>query len=215
MRTPDRNGTSARDDNIVAPSPQKGATGRSTTKGEVPPGLLDRYLIERDRQGRPERFYRDHRAVDPMFRDEGKKLVAGQSYPDTIADMMKIAQHRSWTQVRVTGDEAFRREAWIQARTLGIEVKGYKPRDRDRQAAGDRSPPAPPSRDHVTGSPVRLAEQRLKDAAVVVRRLISDPAAQARLIERAYEKVRGGRPQDFQESQKSRAGRSENDRARR
>lgn len=92
MRTPDRNGTSARDDNIVAPSPQKGATWRSTTKGEVPPDLLDRCLIERDRQGRPERFYRDDRAVDPIFRDEGKKLVVGQSYPDTIADMMKIAQ---------------------------------------------------------------------------------------------------------------------------
>lgn len=179
--------------NTVAPSPQKATSGRSTAKGAVPVSILDRYLIERDRQGRPEGFYRDHRAVDPMFRDEGRRLITRQTYPDTIADMMKIAQHRGWTQVRVTGDEAFRREAWVQARTLGIEVRGYKPRERDRQAAGDRTSPAP-SRDTAAAPSIQRAEQRLKDAAVVVRRLISDPAAQARLLERAHAKAREALP---------------------
>lgn len=175
--------------NTVAPSPQKATSGRSTVKGAVPASLLDRYLIERDRQGRPERYYRDHRAVDPMFRDEGRRLVTRQTYPDTIADMMKIAQHRGWTHVRVAGDEAFRREAWIQARNLGIEVRGYKPRDRDRQAAGDRRSAAP-SRDTAAASPTQRTDQRLKEAAIVVRRLISDPAAQARLLERAHARAR-------------------------
>ena len=36
--------------NRLAPDPD--ATARSTTKGDVPQALLDRYLIERDRQGR-------------------------------------------------------------------------------------------------------------------------------------------------------------------
>lgn len=178
-------------ENTVASSPRSGATVRSKTKGEVPTSILDRYLIERDRQGRPERFYRDHRATDPMFRDEGRRLVTAQAYPDTIADMMKIARHRGWTEIRVAGDEAFRREAWVQARTLGLDVKGYKPRERDRQASGDRPPPPLSRRERPTNPAMRPLEQRLKDAAVVVRRLISDPVVQARLIERAQAKVRG------------------------
>lgn len=176
--------------NAVTASPAKARPGRSTTKGEIPSNLLDRYLIERDRQGRPERFYRDHRAADPMFRDEGKRLVTRQAYPDTVADMMKIARHRGWDQVRVTGDEAFRREAWIQGQAQGLKVRGYKPRDRDRQAAGDRSPPLPASRDR-TSSPTRSGvDQRLRNAAVVVRRVIPDPAVQARLLERAQSRAR-------------------------
>ena len=150
--------------------PDRVKTPISTTKGDVPPTLLDRYLIERDRQGRPERFFRDHRAADPMFRDQGRSLSATQAYPDAVADMLKIARHRGWTAVRVRGDEAFRRETWIQARSLGIEVSGHRPRDRDRQAAGEA--PVPP----------RDIETRMRQAALVVRTLLPEPAAQARLV---------------------------------
>lgn len=194
MKPTDQDSSGADGLNAVAASPQKPTAPRSVTKGDVPPGLPDRYLIERDRQGRPERFYRDHRATDPMIRDEGRKLVAGQTYPDTISDMMKIARHGGWTQVRVFGDEAFRREAWVQAQTQGLKVKGYKPRDRDRQAAGDRTPPQPRSGPVSVTPTVERVEKRLKEAAVVVRRLIADPSAQARLLERAYGGVRDRNP---------------------
>lgn len=192
-------------DNTISPSPQKAATERSKIKGDVPISLLDRYLIERDRQGRPESFYRDHRATDPMFRDEGRKLVTRQAYPDAVSDMMKIARHRGWNQVRVSGDEGFRREAWIQGRTLGLDVKGYAPRDRDRQAANEPSQDASPPKDKSSANPTRSTQERLRAAAVVVRRLISDPAAQARLIERAYDRARGAlaRSPDAMESEKS------------
>ena len=78
----------------------------------------------------------------------------------------------------------------MQARTLGLEVAGYKPTERDRQAAnvrpeqntgGRASREKEPSRDDV--------KRRLKMAAVVVRTLIADPAAQARLIQRAWSRV--------------------------
>lgn len=182
--------------NAVAASPTKTRPGRSTTKGELPPSLSDRYLIERDRLGRSERFYRDRRSTDPMFRDEGKRLVSHNAYPDTVADMMKIAKHRGWNQVRVTGDEAFRREAWIQAQALGLKVKGYAPRDRDRQAADYRTKPSARSRDQANSVPTRDMDQRLKAAAVVVRRIIPDPAAQARLLERAHTRARQTLPKE-------------------
>lgn len=167
--------------NRLGPAPAEGRTRRSTAKGDVPEAVLDRYLIERDRQGRPERFFRDHRAAAPMFRDRGGSLVAAQAYPDAIADMLKIARHRGWDRIRVTGDEAFRREIWIQAQALGLEVQGHRPRERDRQAAGQEArAPKRPDPD--------LAD-RLARAAVVVARLIPDPAAQARLLARAWDRA--------------------------
>ena len=174
--------------NAMAPTPATDGAPRSRRRGDAPQAVLDRYLIEHDRLGRPSRFYRDHRATEPMFRDEGRKLIATQPYPDAVADMLKIAKHRGWSEVRVSGDESFRREAWIQARALGLEVKGYRPRDRDRQAAGEspaRSAPGMTPQPHV-----RLLEDRLRAAAVVVKRLIEDPAARARLMEHAVERLR-------------------------
>lgn len=180
--------------NRVGPAPAAGRTPRSTARGDLPEAVLDRYLVERDRQGRPERFFRDHRAAEPMFRDRGRSLVSSHAYPDAIADMLKIARHRGWDQVRVTGDPAFRREVWIQAQAMGLEVRGHRPRERDRQAAGQT--PSPPKR-----TDPELAE-RLARAAIVVGRLIPDPAAQARLLARAWS--RAGLDRDGPSSDRSR-----------
>lgn len=148
------------------------AQTRSVAKGDVPQTLLDRYLIERDLRGQPERFYRDHRTTDPAFRDAGRRLSADRTYPDTVADMLKVAQHRGWSRLKVEGEEGFRREVWVQARAMGLEVQGYRPRDRDREAAG-----MPHGRAQL--------EQRLRMASTVVRTLIADPEAQQRLIAHA------------------------------
>ncbi len=180
MKTPD----AAAPTNRLGPAPGLSGSRRSTAKGDVPETVLDRYLVERDLRGRPERFFRDHRAAEPMFRDRGGSLVSTQAYPDAVIDMLKIARHRGWEQVRVSGDPAFRREVWIQARTLGMEVQGHRPRERDRQAAGE--PRRPPSPD---------LGARLDRAAVVVRALIADPAAQARLMARAMTRVAERAPQ--------------------
>jgi hypothetical protein len=166
-------------------TPGSGKTGRSTARGDVPAAVLDRYLIERDLHGRPARFFRDHRAAEPMFQDRGRALVAYSAYPDAVADMLKIARHRGWTSVRVSGDPAFRREVWIQAQTLGLEVQGHRPRDRDRQAAG--LAPRPPL-------PAEIAD-RMAKAAVVVRRLIPGPSLQTRLITEAVDRFQARNPE--------------------
>lgn len=159
---------------------------RSIEKGDLPPALLDRYLVERDRQGRAERFFRDHRASEPMFRDKGRSLIATQAYPDAVTDMLKVARHRGWSKIRVAGDETFRREVWIQAQALGLDVTGYRPRQRDRQAGGEfpdrKTEPVSPAAVRVG----QTLEDRLRTASTVVRALVADPQAQGRLIERAW-----------------------------
>lgn len=156
--------------------PDRGPAGearrRSLAKGDLPQTVLDRYLVERDLRGRPERFYRDHRTPDPAFRDSGRRLSTDRAYPDTIADMLKVARHRGWGRLKVEGEEAFRKEVWIQARSMGLQVQGYRPRDRDRAAAG-----LPDAQTDM--------RRRLQQASAVVRSLITDPVAQRRLISRA------------------------------
>lgn len=190
MKTPD----AAAPSNRLGPAPGPAGSRRSTAKGDVPDAVLDRYLVERDRQGRPERFFRDHRAAEPMFCDRGRSIVSNQAYPDAVVDMLRIARHRGWDQVRVSGDPAFRREVWIQAQALGIEVRGHRPRERDRQAAG-LGHPSPRQEPEPSKARDAVAE-RLARAAVVVARLVPDPAIQTRLLEAAW--ARAGRPRPME-----------------
>jgi len=55
---------------------------------------------------------------------------------------------------------------------MGLNIKGYQPRDRDRQAAGQ-----PATR--------RPLEERLRMASAVIQNLIPDPEAQRRLLNHA------------------------------
>lgn len=187
MKTPD-----AAPSNRLGPASGPTRARRSTAKGDVPEAVLDRYLVERDLRGRPERFFRDHRASEPMFRDQGRSLFSSQAYPDAVVDMLKIARHRGWDQVRVSGDPAFRREVWIQAQALGMEVQGHRPRERDRQAAGLDRPS--PRRDAETAKAHDALGERLAKAAIVVARLVPDAAIQTRLLEAAWARAGRSRP---------------------
>ena len=106
--------------------------GRSTSKGDVPDTLLRRYYL--DARGGPGLgFYTDARIKTARFRDLGSRLVTPRSDPNAIRDMAAVAQHRGWTVVVVHGEADFRREAWLTASALGLEVRGYQPTERDRQ----------------------------------------------------------------------------------
>lgn len=92
--------------------------------------------------------------------------------------------------MRVSGDPAFRREVWIQAQTLGLEAQGHRPRERDRQASGLDRPS--PRRDADPSKAQNALAARLAKAAIVVARLVPDPAIQTRLLEAAW--ARSDRP---------------------
>jgi hypothetical protein len=53
--------------------------------------------------------------------------------PNAIRDMAAIAHHRGWSIVKAQGSAEFRREAWLAGRSLGLEVRGYRPTERDLQ----------------------------------------------------------------------------------
>lgn len=192
--TGDRNTGGPMPGNEIRPTPARGpARARvSRRKGDLPEGLEARYLVVHDRKGRAERFHRDNRSGKALFRDHGGRLTASEAYPDAIRDMLRIAAHRGWREIVVSGDTAFRREVWVQARTLDLRVRGYSPREIDRQAAERQIPPRASSRKKTEADRIRAeahAPTRMNQIAIVVRSLVADPAIQARLMRRAVARV--------------------------
>lgn len=97
----------------------------------MPEALKRRYFTEDGRLATT--FFAGPGAKVAAFRDHGAKLSTHQVDPDTIRDMVAIAAHRGWRTIKVKGDDDFRREVWMEARALGLEVRGYRPRQRDQQ----------------------------------------------------------------------------------
>lgn len=162
----------AEDLNIVAPESER----RITTAGDVPEPLRRRYLTE-PRGGPGLGFYVDARIETAAFRDHGGRLTTSRNDPHVVRDLVAIAAHRGWTTISVRGHSEFRREVWLRARAAGLEVKGYRPTERDRQYA-DRG------RDRRSGSPTppRDAQSRLRVVEAVVRARVVEPADQSRIL---------------------------------
>lgn len=173
--------------------------GRSTNKGDVPDPLLRRYYL--DARGGPGLgFYTDARIKTATFRDLGARLVTPRSDPNAIRDMAAVAQHRGWTVVVVHGESDFRREAWLMASALGLEVRGYQPTERDRQelerrqaalarktarAADER--PERGDREGKANAAGGRANMRIVEA--VVRARVGDRPAQDRILSAARERL--------------------------
>jgi hypothetical protein len=180
-----------------APKNTLGATGAATgSPGDVPERLLRRYYTEV--KAREHRFYLDAQVTTPVIIDRGRRLVAPRSDPNAVRDMVAIAQHRGWTLVEARGTPGFRREAWLAARTLGLEVRGYQPTPRDLQELDrrrdgharldaklrdlERGVAAGGSHRSRPRDPTRTVE------AVVKSRII-EPSEQDRLLRRARARV--------------------------
>ena len=173
--------------------------GRSTSKGDVPETLKRRYYLD-NRGGPGLGFYADARIQTAAFRDLGARLTSPRSDPNAIRDMAAVAHHRGWTVVVVHGQADFRREAWLTASALGLEVRGYQPSERDRQelerrqaalarkaarTAGER--PERGDREARESSGAGRSNMRVVEA--VVRARVGDRPAQDRILSAARERL--------------------------
>ena len=57
----------------------------------------------------------------------GDRIVARNEGPETIAALVKIAQHNRWEGVDVEGSSEFRKAVWLAASREGLIVQGYQP----------------------------------------------------------------------------------------
>lgn len=172
--------------------------GRSTRKGDVPEPLQRRYYTD-ERGGPGLGFYADARVQAAAFRDLGGRLVTARSDPNAIRDMAAVAQHRGWTVVVVHGDKDFRREAWLTASALGLEVRGYQPSERDRQELerrqaalarkAARAAEARPERGDREPRDAAAGRANMRIVEAVVRARVGDQPAQDRILTAARERL--------------------------
>lgn len=104
----------------------------SVKKGDVPDALRNRYLVEVDKITGDCAFHKD--AKGPCsFKDCGSKLVTREPNSEVVRDMIVTAQHRGWSEIKVAGDEEFKRQVWFEAKLKGLDVVGFKPTELDRK----------------------------------------------------------------------------------
>ncbi len=77
------------------------------------------------------KYYFAGRPDSLAFVDKGARLQTKLSNAQVAGSMVDIAESRGWTEIQVKGTQDFRREAWLEAASRGLEVRGYKPRDED------------------------------------------------------------------------------------
>ncbi len=105
----------------------------SVEAGDVPESVRKRYYADKTKWSGEPAYFTTAEAKDPAFRDQGRRLVTATESQEVVKDLVAIAQHRSWDRIHVTGSEAFRRSVWLEASQKGLEVRGFKPNDRDLQ----------------------------------------------------------------------------------
>jgi hypothetical protein len=115
------------------------------------------------------------------FTDHGAKLTTRSENTEVIRSLVAIAHAREWSEIKVTGTERFRKEAWFAARIAGLEVQGYTPSDfeqervvraiarREAAAGAAREPPAA-----LAGRPHPEDSEALRpeDSGPIVGRLV-------------------------------------------
>jgi hypothetical protein len=119
--------------------------------------------------------------------------------------MVMVARHRGWRIVVARGSPEFRREAWLAGRALGLEVRGYRPTERDLQDLERR---VERRREQMEPG----AQSRLRVVEAVVRDRVADTALQTRILAGARERLanwleRGATFEPFRAPEQRRADR--------
>lgn len=217
----------ARPRNAAQLSPEAAKKGKSIdpsalqaeAPGDIPEALRKRYFSTTSKWSGEPAYFTTAQAKEPAFRDQGRRLIASSESEEVVRDLVAIARHRGWSHVHVTGSETFRRAAWLEASRHGLEVRGYRPNERDlqeldrarRDASRNSIAPAvtaPASREPARGhrqadeasrqtsseqsqvKNARAAQSQLRVIETVVRAALFDnPDAVARVMKVANDKV--------------------------
>lgn len=112
----------------------KSAKSQSVEAGDLPEAVRKRYYADKARWSGEPAYFTTAETKDPAFRDQGRRLTTATESHEVVKDLVAIAAHRGWDRIHVTGTEAFRRSVWLEAAQRGLEVRGYKPNERDLEA---------------------------------------------------------------------------------
>ncbi|MCP2223657.1 LPD7 domain-containing protein [Bradyrhizobium elkanii] len=167
----------------IATAPKKPSSAK-VTDSAFPERIRRKYYVvasESDKDGSSgeARLYADELKEYLAFKTTDDRLVTRIAAAEVIRDMVSVAQHRQWEALHVHGSVEFRREAWLEASTRGIEVQGYQPNELDRQALAGRR--VAWDRAHARTNDVEA--RSTPDRSIQADRLDYDKGVSGRLIE--------------------------------
>lgn len=102
----------------------------------TPPEFSHLYSEEK---GKKTQYFDDYQKKSPALAVWDGGMSTKKQDTNTVAMMTSYAQSQGWTQLKVSGTKEFRREVWIEAHMRGMDVKGHKPSEIDRQEAQRRA----------------------------------------------------------------------------
>lgn len=105
---------------------------QSDRRAAVPPEIETQYL----RVG--SKFYYPKQPEVVAFEDKGNRLQTTSDSEQVAETMVRIAEARGWDEIKLSGSETFRREAWLEAAARGMHVKGYTPSEQDKAELAKR-----------------------------------------------------------------------------
>src|SRR5882762_4565284 len=149
-KRPKKSGAPLREDDAAAlnaiersRAPARGESKSSTEhKRSIPPGAAEKDTRDARSRAVPDEIRERFIGIGvkyyfpdgvAAFTDHGAKLSTRSENTEVIRSLIAIAQAREWGQIKVTGTERFRKEAWFAARLVGLEVRGYKPTEFEQE----------------------------------------------------------------------------------
>lgn len=108
-----------------------------------PEGIARAYYVEQ--HGDERRYWQDYGRSSLVMRATATTVSSKREDLNTVRAMLDLAAARAWPSLELSGSATFRREAWIEAQARGLEARGHRPSDPDRQEAERRRAERQPS----------------------------------------------------------------------
>lgn len=103
---------------------------RNSVQGNAKVLTIPEYVKNSFRSFDGKYYFKDQKHI-LAFEDKGKSIVTQHNDDRVAKAVVKMAEAKGWGDIKVTGNETFRREVWVQAQIHSIKVKGFTPRESD------------------------------------------------------------------------------------
>ncbi len=118
----------------ASPAPEKGAKKPAYTS--EPEAITKNYYVED--KGGERRYYDDYKQQNLAMKATDTSVSSKREDLNTIKAMLEVASARGWHSLDLKGSADFKREAWIEGQARGLDVRGHRPSDPDRQESDRR-----------------------------------------------------------------------------
>lgn len=103
---------------------------RNSVQGTAKALTIPEYVKNSFRSLDGKYYFKDQKHI-LAFEDKGRSIVTQHNDDRVAKAVVKMAEAKGWGNIKITGNETFRREVWLQAQIHNIKVKGFTPKESD------------------------------------------------------------------------------------